>query len=561
MSDYWTDKKYESYKIPDRQQIQNTEISDSESEKTDTSFDELFYEIEYGNPPVEGVGRFVLKSQKIEPKKQDEIREKFEEMRNLSRHFSSNSSDYFRFFDRRIQQDNSKVFYKQGIFMKDFEDDYKEQASFSSYFPYYQMLNYEQLRTYFTWRTNTRKGNITDTSLSYVFMYVYELLNNIGVEAPQDGLDKIMSFWSSFKIINPAINKYIIRWLKDYHIYYNLSQPFLDFAAKHNLTKHYTPMVNLDDSFNLFCSISKYDIKKSMFFTEETSKLVSNCFSFVIERIRKDFEAAGIDFDRAFFRPTKKIIPWKPFKDALFYNWHKQPDRRVVFSESEIYICSKNEWFFSSIITTDKGRSFVGYVMKKMESELRKTFKYKYKLSANLDMVNPYTLDKLHKAGIFIEKTIESAVLEFYKEATKTVVKVDYEALARIRQEALATQEALIVEEQEKKYDFNTSADYIDFVPANQNIFSDPVESEPKVSDVWDMLKEALNENELTALKVIIRGEDLKKLADNSGIMLEVLADGINEKAMDYVGDNILDEEMIIYEDYEDYIKGMVKTV
>ena len=556
-----SNKKYGSYKIPDRQEYQKPAVKTAEK-KPDTLPNGLFYEIEYGNHPVEGVGRFVLKSQKIEPKKPDKIREIFEQMREISRHNASYSSDYLRFFDRRIQQDNSKVFYKQGVFMKDFEDDYTEQASFSSYFPYYQMLNYEQLRTYFTWRTKARKGEITDTSMSYVFMYIYELLNNIGVENPQDGLSKILSFWYKYKVINPAINKYIIRWLKDYHIYYNMVQPFTEFAAEHNLTQYYPPMTDPNDNFSLFCSISKYDINKSVFLTEETKTLISDCFSFVLQRIRKDFESEGIDFDNAFFRPTKKIIPWKPFKDALFYNWYIQPDKRVVFSENEIYICSKNEWFFSSIITTDKGRSFIGYLMKKMEAELRKTVKYKYKLSANLDMVNPYTLDKLHKAGIFIDKIIESAVFDFYKETTKTVVKVDHEALERIRLEALATQQSLIVEEQEKKYDFNTSVDYIDSVSSDQNIFSDPSDIEVSSdSDIWDMLKESLCENELKALDVIIVNGDLKKFADESGIMLEVLVDGINEKAMDYIGDNILDEDMAIYEDYEEYIKGMVKTV
>jgi hypothetical protein len=185
-----SEKKYGSYKIPDQQQFQKTAVK-TEEKKSVCISDGLFYEIEYGNHPVEGVGRFVLKSQKIEPKKPDKIREVFEQMREISRHNASYSSDYLRFFGRRIQQDNSNVFYKQGMFMKDFEDDYEENASFSSYFPYYQMLNYEQLRTYFTWRTKVRKGEITDTSMSYVFMYIYELLNNIGVENPQDGLSNI----------------------------------------------------------------------------------------------------------------------------------------------------------------------------------------------------------------------------------------------------------------------------------------------------------------------------------------------------------------------------------
>jgi hypothetical protein len=40
--------------------------------------------------------------------------------------------------------------------------------------------------------------------------------------------------------------------------------------------------------------------------------------------------------------------------------------------------------------------------------------------------------------------------------------------------------------------------------------------------------------------------------------MLEVLMDGINEKAMDIIGDNILDD-LEIYEDYKDQVKGMVE--
>ncbi|HXK71933.1 MAG TPA: hypothetical protein PLQ68_04435, partial [Clostridia bacterium] len=106
-----SNKKYGSYKIPDRQEYQKPAVKTAEK-KPDTLPNGLFYEIEYGNHPVEGVGRFVLKSQKIEPKKPDKIREIFEQMREISRHNASYSSDYLRFFDRRIQQDNSKVFYK-----------------------------------------------------------------------------------------------------------------------------------------------------------------------------------------------------------------------------------------------------------------------------------------------------------------------------------------------------------------------------------------------------------------------------------------------------------------
>ena len=550
MSGYNTEKEYGSVRIPDRQQVKETASVKAQPQGQISFSDGLFYEIEYDNKPVEGVGKFVLKPQKIEPPQRDEIRELFNRMRDISRRYSSFSSDYSRFFDRKVQQDSARIFYNQAVFMKDFKDDYPRQVNFSGYFPYYQMMDHEQLRTYFTWRTGVHKGIIGHTSLSYVFLYIYELLNNIGVEDPQDGLKRLLSFWNSYKIYDPAIDKYVIRWLKDYHIYYDLPQSFLDFAKEHDLTRHYPKIIDPDNGFDLYCSISKYDIKKSVFYSEETNKLISDCFNFVIEKIRMDFETAGIHFDDALFRPTKKITPWKPFKDALFCQWLDQPDRRVVISENEIYICRQNEWSFSTVITTDKGRQFIGYVMKQMESVLRKITKYKHKITADIDMVNQETLGKLNRSGILIENIIQAAVMEYYREATRTVVTVDHASLDRIRQEALITQEALIVEEQVKSNE--------DLQLPDQNFFSDPADTENAlVSNSWQSLKDILSENELQALAVILRGENIKKFADDNNIMLEVLADGINGKAMDYIGDNILDNELTIYEDYKDQVKGM----
>jgi hypothetical protein len=36
------------------------------------------------------------------------------------------------------------------------------------------------------------------------------------------------------------------------------------------------------------------------------------------------------------------------------------------------------------------------------------------------------------------------------------------------------------------------------------------------------------------------------------------LVDGINEKAMDYIGDNLLDDEPAIYEDYFEKTRGLI---
>lgn len=518
----------------------------------------MFYEIEYASCSIPGVGKFVPKSQRIKTPEKDDIREIFGQMRNIARAHRS-KLDYSRFFDRRVHYDNTIIFYEQGLFMKDFTDDYSGSVQFSQYFPYYQMMSYEQLRTYFTWRTKVRKGNVTNTSLSYAFLYIYELLSNIGVNDPQDGLDKLMYFWKAFNIYNKSIDQYVLRWLKDYHIYYELPQSFKEFVQKNNLDRHYPQMTDTDDKFDLFCAISNYDIRKSVFFTNDRAKLITDCFYFVINKLRQIFNDNGIYFDKSIFQPTKRMSVWMPFKDALFHHWMKQPDRRIALSENEIYICNQNKWAINTVITSESNRQLMGYIMKQMESVLRIATKYRFKLTANINAVTHKVVANLKEAGLFLESIISNAVMEFYRETTKTVVKVDHQALSRIRQEALATQEKLIVDERDEplnpilaplKLSLSTYDDTTFILHDNESISN---------FDVWEKFKNVLTTTEIKALSIVLHGEPkLKQFADDCGIMLEVLVDGINEKAMNFIGDNLIDDEFVLYDDYRNQVKELV---
>jgi len=143
MSENSENKKYDSFKIPNRQQYQGdgfieTALNEA-AEPVPSPSDKMFYEIEYDSCPIPGVGKFVLKSQKIEQPKKDEIRDLFCQMRDIAR-ISSYTYDFSGFFDRRFHQNNAVIFYKQGMFMKDFSDNYSGNMQFSQYFPYYQIM-------------------------------------------------------------------------------------------------------------------------------------------------------------------------------------------------------------------------------------------------------------------------------------------------------------------------------------------------------------------------------------------------------------------------------------
>ncbi|MCL2226019.1 MAG: TerB N-terminal domain-containing protein [Oscillospiraceae bacterium] len=579
MGKHSADKIYEASKIPFRQSVREAGGVEqpvlAKPLPTISPTSDVYYEIEYDSCPIPGVGKFVPKPQKIAEPEKDEIRDLFLKMREISRTHQSPSS-YVKFFGRNSSRDNSYVFYRQGMFMKDFTDDYTGNAPFSHYFPYYQIMGYEQLRTYFTWRTQIREGIISETPLSYAFLYIYELLSNIGVSGPQDGLDRLMAFWRAFGAHTKIIDRYMIRWLKDYHIYYQLPRSFQEFIAENSLAAHYPSIAAPDDIFNLFCVISKYDIKRSAFFADGNATLIEDCFVYVISRLKQICTDRSIDFDRSIFQPPIKRLAWTPFRDALFYQWAPQADRRIVLSTTEIYICEQGKWTYSTAITTDGGRLLVGYIMKQMESVLRQVTQHKFKLSASISNASSPIVEELRISGKPLESIVSDATLEFYREATKTIVKVDLSALSLIRKEALATQEKLIVPEQgvQPVGAKSRTPHLTDLQNLPQAALQDILPSEPEprprptptfdsaapaASEDAESVKSIFTESELGALCAALRGEpDIQAFADGCGVMPEVLVDGINVKAMDYIGDNLLDEDFVLYDDYKELVRGWV---
>ena len=280
----------------------------------------------------------------IESREEDPVRELFNRMRDIAREDRYPGFRNSNFYDQRMQRENAKTFYKQGMFMKDFEDEYEKTVPYSSYFPSYQMMGYDQLRTFFTWRTQIRKEKVEHISLSYAYLYIYELLNNIGVDSPEEGLGRLLFFWEAFRVYDKSVDKYVPRWLKDYHIYYELPRSFLDFVEENGLEAYYPGMKDEEEGFDFYCAISKYDIRKSVFYGEGREDMIQRCFFFTLERLREALAKGGFAFESCLFQPARNMSIWVPFKGALFYPSVRQRDRKVVLSRREVYVCSHNEW-------------------------------------------------------------------------------------------------------------------------------------------------------------------------------------------------------------------------
>ena len=570
-------KKYTSYTIP-RRDVSDTR-KPAATPKTDAAAETLFHSAKFVEIEIESSANHESTAEKalkffssvtqpipIEQRTHDPLRLKFFDMRRLAT-------------DKPFARDDSELFYKQAKFMEDFTDDYEGDARFFIYYPYYQHMGYEQLRTYFTWRTKIRTGDIQPTSGSYVFLYVYELLNNIGVENPADGLDKLLAVWKTCMEFAPALENYLPEWFKDYHIYYELPRTFADFVKTHNMYKHYSASFLLsaepNDSLELWNSVSIYNINKSQFYNDGNEQLFKDCFNAVLDGICELCKSSKTSLEELFIYSISKRMPWRPFKRALFHHWLHQDDRSIELPGQERYYCKNNLWSTNLPMYYSTQKEFVGYIIKKTEACLRQAVDYRYKLKTEPDIrYHEYfqELKELDGRRAGLDNAIEKAVAAFHRNRTRTVVTVDHENLSRIRREALGTQEKLTVPEdmgdfgiRNPKFGMENAplarADDLGTLPVGHGIPDAPL-ARADDDDGWVALIEALNPLELKALSLILSNDsNIKAFADENGIMLEVLADSINEKAADFIGDSILEtgDGMTIYDEYKDIIAQMVK--
>ena len=508
--------------------------------------DDLFSHPEFAEIEVDFGAPLLTPSQPVDPgalapSATDPIREMFYKMRSLA-------------VGNPFARNDAGLFYKQAKFMEDFSDDYQGDAQFSMYSPYYQHMGYEQLRTYFTWRAHVRRDEILPTSLSYVFLYIYELLSGVGVKDPADGLDRLMALWTAYRQYAPALDGYLPSWLKDYHVYYPLPRGFADFVAEHGLESYYAELLLFDaagDSLALWNNVSNYDVTKSKFYGDGNAVLLADCFDAVLRGVRELCARRNVRLAELFLYKAYTWVPWYPFARALFHPWYRQSDRLVKLPGGQVFVCTDNRWTANLSVYYAGRRELAGYFIKKTESCLRRAVSYRFKLTADPGGLSQ-AFQKLEELGIpfpELERAIEDTVVEFQRARTRTVVTVDHGNLARIRSEALGTQKKLIVPEDEEDEVLPSPA----AAPAEQISPQSP-------EDGWAALKMALSGTEREALIIALGGGDVKPLASKNGIMPEVLADGINEKAADFIGDSLLefDGDLVPYEEYRAQIAELL---
>lgn len=365
----------------------------------------------------------------------------------------------------------AELFYRQGLLMADFEDDCPYNGTFKSYFPTYNAMSDRQLRGYFTWRAQVRSGTVEETSTSFAFLYLYELICGIGVDNPLDGFNKIKAFWDVYRAFEPGIDRFARVWLQDYAVFHGLDPKLLrdsktvmfDNAlielrrAARDLVpapapSGQTPKRRKTSESTL--PLPPDEVREERLMAAINALSTYNLSSSRLDRSHhRDLRhvACAVYVRMACYYDTHRktgivaslfgeetAMPYTMFASAVFFAPERHEDCEYRLDPIHIYRCQNGFWECMRIHGSRQKSSKLGEMMRACDQRLRLA----------LDPAHPLKEEKVPK---YLAKIIDDEIVAWLSwDAAHQPVKIDIDLsqLGHIRSAAAQTREALLIDEE-----------------------------------------------------------------------------------------------------------------
>ena len=503
-------------------------------------------------------------------------------------------------------EDSEGTFVKQAEYMKAVTDDYSYVCPLDIYYPKFEDLNDSQLRTYFTWRTKIRNNIYCKIDISYVFLYIYELINKVSDLNDTELIKYIIEFWNKYREFDSRIDSYLKLWIKDFYIINNIDISFDELNEL--FPKEYRYNLNIknrfkDNDYKKYLEeinrISDYKFINSKFYSTEYGYLLEDAIDYSFKRIYKYMSERDVDFNCVLGKDVEyEEKYWRPFLGAVYFesNDDKSPVC-IEFGFGEKYEYKFNKWYYYSMsYKYNYNGNVIGYIIKLIENNLRILLGYKYKLRPSFKYNSSGWFysekeKKLHKrcSDIVSKKEFEDFVLlvvsEFFKttgiseqvmseqnkkrtdnndlDIKSSKFEIDINKFDSIRESSMNLQKLLVIDEEPEE---NGMVLDFDKQIQNINIPKNIIRVDDNIGNGYAQLINLLNSNERRLIHIATFSKDLKKDIDefkvNTNEMLEIMCESINEKALDLISDNIIELEdgiPVIYDDYIDDIKKVLE--
>lgn len=474
------------------------------------------------------------------------------------------------------------IFFQQAKFMVDVEDDYPQVIAPVFFYSWdYESLRPPELRTYFTWRTKIRKGEYPKIFSGYLLIYTAELINLVGVDSVFDAYSKLKKilevYWNDIEEV--YFRQILSLALKDFMINYSISVSYDEFLPQILSASDweiYQARIKIAQGnyHGLLTYLDKqasYKVKKSKFYESKYGYLIEEVIPTVFEQLSRYFAEHNADFKSLVLGKIHTISDYSLFRQLPYVEQRENYQNKIDFSPIEQYtfekgICSKKLFLESPNL-----RIIMGIILKAIEIRIREKTNYKRKLTLNLNdlgkIVTPRkVLLPLVEDNSFLE-TINQAVDLFLIEKSKQIkaeelirkrqsVVIDKESFQSIRASSIRIQERLLTEEEKTDSSVqmeDTSSSFQTTVEVSSSLIP---EQDSTVEMGMDLLVCHLTSFEKEIVVNILQHAPrsrLEAIAKKEARLLEVILEDINLKALDYIGDNLIEDlgnQINIYEDY-----------
>ena len=490
---------------------------------------------------------------------------------------------------------------KQGEFMQDVTDDFGRSAFCSIERPIYGALSLEQLRTYFTWRTDARKGTYYKTDRAYVVLYCYELLNKIGVLSSEDAFNRLVDVWDNCREFCPYLDSVMPFWLRDLYAFNEISGEFSELEKSFPVQSERSDTVTSEflagdyrNKLDYLMDRSSYNLKGSIFLSDETRPMFQKALEKVLSALDSYLKQYDVTIFELICGRSRKDHTWSPFAGAYVDQDRMDGFRTCHISATERY-CIKRGQPCHERFEHSPYRNFIGYVLKSTESVLRERTGFRYSILPNLSLVldDFCNRDKLYKLASTPEfpTIIPNAVNEWcdlngiypkpkerkrkkkqnfedelpaeygYSPSAPPPVEIDIANLESIRAAADEIAKKLIIEEDaaelsnEESIAEMTSQIEEDIFEERTELAAAEVHSEYDFStldDDWRGFAERLDTAALKLLKALHEG-NAEVVCHERGILPETAYEELNAAALEHIGDCLIEGSELI----PDYIENV----
>ncbi|SEN44278.1 TerB N-terminal domain-containing protein [Paenibacillus sp. OK076] len=472
---------------------------------------------------------------------------------------------------------SEKRFVEEARQLMEVEGEQAPWVPFMSYWPTYGVMNEPQRHWYMYWRTEVRQGRFPDTDLSYLFVHIYELINGIGWQEPQEGYDQLKELWINYRERLPQLDVYMQEWIIDYDLVHELNMSLSEMVE---LSSGYLPPEILDKELHRLLSSNisdislkllqryyDYDITLSKFYRDGGKEILEQ----YIPRVM-----ALVD---SYLMHTRKV----GILDQFELN-HERTIERTLFRKAVYDDSIYGKSVRITYVPIGEHADFVQFVTRVFrctENKCRELLGFRGRLRGK-------TLEP--ELANVIERYLDKAfAVEQMPVVEQPIVRIDAEKLASLQQESEYVRRALMIEENRTSEDEDANNASSQAPVAIQNSTDDTERAEESdqqevgfegalktygvhesgiseplslqweanfsadLDEEWLQFSEMLSSQHVQAIYALLGvnpDTDLMRVAEQYGTMPALLLDEMNDMAMETIGDLLIDGDRIV----SDYI-------